>query len=1661
MNKKSIVIFFLVVEIIGLFAFLFPGDFKFAPLVGATTETRYMHKENQSTANYFWNSTSPDSSSYFSFTTGGIDDVPVYMGAKVYVFDGSWTRTCVSGASTIARQSYTPTGVTHNTTISVTWTHSQLDYTIKAVQIEVYYDTNNPATTIKGNFITANYSTYQDFITSNTWTFYYSIYELYSGGTSYMYLRGDNNPSWVSRVEGYEVGRNPTPPTYNVYGFTQSTYWANCTVSYYANWTALGGESLYQYLVSTTNTAVDVYTNGSWIAFSGSTWSNNTFATNTTRDGYVAFKIFAKDTAGYQNVTSESKVPITAPVPTLSSRNFGQTASWFGTVSDSVYVKSAVRWGIYVGYGNSSVTPWKYYIRAFDVNSSLWTDAYYVDNCDYDDPGHILPAVNKLGDGRLIFAWAYFGNLSYHISTYSTDSETNLTKLISNWGPKFSIKDPWYSKWSYPFNTATTNALTIFGRVGTSSGANQTYTQYKTVTNEPWYVSSFDSTYAECSFNGSSPYLDDNDLSYLRFTASNQKAGYFGFSPIEVNENGRFPNNFSSVYLDIYQTVAGTVQILKNSSTLIGTTTAATGWQSFNVTAYIQKPDDITTFKFFLNSSTGSAFNVSRARLLISYTGFTAPVLWAYRDENSPGSVYWRSWCNGTYILMVGYGYYITDENVYFAYSSDEGSTWKYANGTSAGSLPLNATNLIISNVTNPTERFRALTAIIDENQQITVLYEDATNVYSYQAPMFILQYNTTIGSSGGSWVNYTMTDENNSPLFGFPSGIMLFRDPYFSFRPTVWMANGTSGVLKLTRIYGYANKFLKVVVDSTHIGWFDNALIYNCGEAYQVVASFAQLDYLGTYNFGQSQTAYLNSTEIYACKFLANFTGTLSAGCFGGSSYAFNERFALYDGSGVLLGQGSSQSGITGSSLANGWFASVSLPSTCTITQGQYYWIAFEVDTTTQTKANYTAATFVNQTVVMAYNGTVLGDFPSTLTPKTSNSYYNWSLTVNAYPHFIYVYGLGFSECPSIYGTHYNDTHGGLPIQITATVEDNIALNQWRFSTNNTGPWTNSSWYSFTGSPQKTGIAYNFTLNATEALTIGFYFYAQDNDGNVGKSYEDWLVVYEGIAPWYASIGWTTNQTNAACAFSVHLYDNKGVDGYIFMWNGTGGSSLHNETWIDLGGTYTDIVASPVYTLPVLANTKVMWMFWFNDTSNNWNWTSFTTLTTTDIYSPVPSGVTKNTTVAGYTCSFTCYWTDGSGLDRIFFGFYNGSSWDYVSATYGGISATWANYTRVLNFTQGTLIQYVWNATNINGNGYSTPVYQFTTTGTGCPYVLLDPGYTTQNANASCTFYIQWADDVSLGTIYLMHNNTGTGSFTNYTCAVYGNPSWGNMTVTLNSTTGNVIVYKWFAWDGAGNSNSTGNYSLTIADITPPVFAIYGDHGYTDTLAGYSSLFSAYVYDNTAFSTSDIWRFYSNNTGTFGMEYEELINTPSNSKLIQYNMLLRSTVGDVVMFQWAANDSTGAWGFSDYYYLTTTRNESKPVGTTPAGFSSLLVIFRFVDDNGTKLKGVRLDVYDAVTNVSQGFWLSESDGTLNFSLRSGQYSWAATWNNITKTGAFYLVDSQVIDVKFGLPLDRSWSDTLKEVFMWIMEPLHLALIGIFGSILMVAVIVFAASKQR
>ena len=273
----------------------------------------------------------------------------------------------------------------------------------------------------------------------------------------------------------------------------------------------------------------------------------------------------------------------------------------------------------------------------------------------------------------------------------------------------------------------------------------------------------------------------------------------------------------------------------------------------------------------------------------------------------------------------------------------------------------------------------------------------------------------------------------------------------------------------------------------------------------------------------------------------------------------------------------------------------------------------------------------------------------------------------------------------------------------------------------------------------------------------------------------------------------------------------------YILSTNNTG--EWANETEDNF--TTTPGWANVTITLNDTIDTVIGYRWYASNNDGEGIVTDIFTLVTEAVPPVLYSNVGHNNTYRNRPTSFSILWDSLADLHpngTYTFSTNNSGEWANDSTNFFISTPSWANMTILLNDTEGTVIGYRWYANNSYGDAANlTDIFTLTTESDIVPPTYSNVGHSNTYVSTSTIFSIQWNDNLALsprGQYIFSTNNTG--EWANETEANFTTmPSWANVTKTLNSTSGILIGYRWYATDDEGNSNSTDIFTLVTA--TPP----------------------------------------------------------------------------------------------------------------------------------------------------------------------------------------------------------------------------------------------------
>jgi PGF-pre-PGF domain-containing protein len=165
-----------------------------------------------------------------------------------------------------------------------------------------------------------------------------------------------------------------------------------------------------------------------------------------------------------------------------------------------------------------------------------------------------------------------------------------------------------------------------------------------------------------------------------------------------------------------------------------------------------------------------------------------------------------------------------------------------------------------------------------------------------------------------------------------------------------------------------------------------------------------------------------------------------------------------------------------------------------------------------------------------------------------------------------------------------------------------NSSLDSYIFSINQGNGFVNSTPIQIN---QSTNISvYSLLISADPGAIIYWRFFANDSNNSWANSGLQDFTISQYQYPSYITSSIGTNETiytNKSIEFRSSWTDDKKLDSYIFSINQ--GNGFVNSTPIQFisNGDYTNISINKTY-INSLPGTTVYWIFFANDSSNNWN---------------------------------------------------------------------------------------------------------------------------------------------------------------------------------------------------------------------------------------------------------------------------------------------------------------------------------------------------------------------------------------------------------------------------------------------------------------------------
>jgi hypothetical protein len=614
--------------------------------------------------------------------------------------------------------------------------------------------------------------------------------------------------------------------------------------------------------------------------------------------------------------------------------------------------------------------------------------------------------------------------------------------------------------------------------------------------------------------------------------------------------------------------------------------------------------------------------------------------------------------------------------------------------------------------------------------------------------------------------------------------------------------------------------------------------------------------------------------------------------------------------------------------------------------------------------------------------------------------------------------------DAPTYSNIAHSTTLAGGSCLFSCKWQDNIALNGYVFSWNGTGTWQNNTWTALTTNPAWANVTK--TLPSSPYTVVGYKWYCNDASDNWNETTINTLTTTPPSAyPTYDTVSVNSTVANEPCDFSSKWYDDVGLSGYILSTNTT--TSTDNTAISDSnsdGYIYFDAgeyTVARVNTYGLVSNTSasskigqqydgsdyyIYRTFLFFDTSTIPTWAHITSATLSLYiqydYSTTDFNVTIQT-------GGTTYPHDPMVNTDYYYTHYSGTGGSRSTNTIAG-----AGY---------------WNVT-LTASGLTWITKEGLTK--LCLRSSRDISANTPSGNELIYFYSNEQGASYAPKLYITYQNWVNETWT----SLSGTVATASKTLTLPSTIGQLVGYRWYCNDTDDQWTTTIIYVLTTTNSNPPT---YSNIGYNTTLVSMPCEFSVELADDYGLSG---YTFSTNNTGSWTndswVDLSGVLSAWAN-----VTKTLNDTVGIEVSFKWIINDTnnnivTTTIGVliltttgSDYpYYSSVSYNTTlinMPCKFTikwmdDVGLSGYIFSYNptgsgWVNGSWTSLTGTIEWVYNnetlpslVGTTVQFRWYCNDSDNqwttTSIFSLVTTQYVYYFSWNY--KDLDAYVVDSYV-----------------------------------------------------
>lgn len=481
-------------------------------------------------------------------------------------------------------------------------------------------------------------------------------------------------------------------------------------------------------------------------------------------------------------------------------------------------------------------------------------------------------------------------------------------------------------------------------------------------------------------------------------------------------------------------------------------------------------------------------------------------------------------------------------------------------------------------------------------------------------------------------------------------------------------------------------------------------------------------------------------------------------------------------------------------------------------------------------------------------------------------------------------------------FGTHWHSsiTTGDM-VTLSTNVTDNIAIDKVRldFSVNE---GARKNW-SITN---QTGTSWSININIPSgATTLDYFFWANDTTNNRKKSQNYSGEVIDNDTPVIGILWNSTLTTGDPGYFSVNITDNIAVDDVLFEISVNNGGKTNYSVDNRSGDSW-----HINYSVPSNAQS-IEYVFWANDTSDNWIGSNSNVPMIQDDDGPVLGSLWNSTPTTGDNATFSLNITDNVGIDSLKFDFtVNGNeNWNWTVSNRTG-NSWWINV--IVPGYAETLEYYFWGSDAAN-NAVVTSNTSMNVSDDDAPSFGLS--WNSQLITGDEAFFsINISDNVEVDKVFFDFT-TNEQDHHNWSVTNNSAGSW-NISFSIPLDTEKIDLRFW-ANDTSGNEAFSANNTLMVDDDVSPQF---GDLWHSTLSTGDIAVLSANATDNVGitavmldFTINGQDRFNWSVTNSTGDSWDITITLPSDAASMEYYFWTRDAAGNQDMtnnFTRAVNDN-------------------------------------------------------------------------------------------------------------------------------------------------------------